>query len=260
MIANVMINFSESNYSPPPNYINGKQLQVPRPQEREGHIAPVHQLKAPPRSSSLTAQVPTPNKTGLPDRLKAGVENLSGYSLDNVKVHYNSPKPAQLQALAYTQGTDIHVAPGQEKHLPHETWHVVQQMQGRVKPTMQMKGVQINDNAGLEREADVMGELATTNIKKLEKRLDYTQHKTQKRENAQIQRKNGKGDPYKKNQKRVKDANPNVVENSTARVQQFGGNWEVRSWRDHLKELGLTPAGGSGSGKSTESGKQIFKV
>ena len=97
------------------------------------------------------------NKTGLPDDLKAGVENLSGYSLDDVRVHYNSPEPAQLQALAYTQGTEIHVGPGQEKHLAHEAWHVVQQMQGRVKPTMQMKGVQINENKGLENEADVMG-------------------------------------------------------------------------------------------------------
>ncbi|ACK70172.1 hypothetical protein PCC7424_1737 [Gloeothece citriformis PCC 7424] len=98
-----------------------------------------------------------PNLTGLPDELKAGVENLSGYSLDDVRVHYNSPKPAQLQALAYTQGREIHVAPGQEEHLPHEAWHVVQQMQGRVKPTMQMKGVQINDDEGFEREADIMG-------------------------------------------------------------------------------------------------------
>lgn len=96
-------------------------------------------------------------ETGLPDNLKSGVENLSGLSMDNVRVYYNSPKPAQLQALAYTQGTDIYVAPGQEKHLPHETWHVVQQMQGRVKPTMQLQGVNINDNAGLEHEADVMG-------------------------------------------------------------------------------------------------------
>jgi len=99
-----------------------------------------------------------PNKTGMPDALKAGVESLSGYSLDDVRVHYNSPKPAQLQALAYTQGTDIHVASGQEKHLPHEAWHVVQQAQGRVKPTMQMKdGVPVNDDDGLEHEADVMG-------------------------------------------------------------------------------------------------------
>lgn len=99
-----------------------------------------------------------PNNTGLPDHLKAGIENLSGYSMDDVKVHYNSDKPAHLQAHAYAQGTNIHIASGQEKHLPHEAWHVVQQKQGRVQPTMQMKGgVNVNDDGGLEKEADVMG-------------------------------------------------------------------------------------------------------
>ncbi len=99
-----------------------------------------------------------PNRTGLPDNLKAGIENLSGYAMDDVNVHYNSDKPAQLHAHAYAQGTDIHIASGQEKHLPHEAWHVVQQKQGRVKPTMQLKDeVQVNDNAGLEKEADEMG-------------------------------------------------------------------------------------------------------
>jgi hypothetical protein len=49
------------------------------------------------------------------------------------------------------------MAPGQEKHLAHEGWHVVQQMQGRVQPTIQAKGVAINDDQALEREADVMG-------------------------------------------------------------------------------------------------------
>ncbi|WP_414519716.1 eCIS core domain-containing protein [Nostoc sp. PCC 9305] len=97
------------------------------------------------------------NKTGLPDNLKVGIKNLSGISMNDVKVHYNSSKPAQLLALAYTQGTDIYVGQGQEKHLPHEAWHVVQQKQGRVKPTMQMKGEAINNDAELEKEADVMG-------------------------------------------------------------------------------------------------------
>lgn len=103
------------------------------------------------------------NKTGLPDNLKTGIENLSGYSMDDVKVHYNSNKPAQLQAYAYAQGTDIHVGTGQEKHLAHEAWHVVQQKQGKVRPTTQMKGmVNINDDAGLEQEANVMGAKALT--------------------------------------------------------------------------------------------------
>lgn len=99
-----------------------------------------------------------PNKTGLPDHLKSGIENLSGHSMDDVKVHYDSSRPAQLHAHAYAQGNQIHLAPGQEKHLPHEAWHVVQQKQGRVKPTMQFQSqVNINDDAGLEKEADVIG-------------------------------------------------------------------------------------------------------
>jgi hypothetical protein len=107
---------------------------------------------------SVQTKFPASNHTGLPDDLKSGVESLSGISLENVRVHYNSSQPAQLNALAFTQGTDIHVAPGQERHLAHEAWHVVQQAQGRVRPTLQMKnGVPVNDDRGLEHEADVMG-------------------------------------------------------------------------------------------------------
>jgi hypothetical protein len=75
------------------------------------------------------------DKRGLPDKLKADIENLSGMNLDDVKVHYNSPLPAQRQAVAYAQGNDIHVAPGQEQRVPHEAWHVVQQRGGRVSTT-----------------------------------------------------------------------------------------------------------------------------
>jgi hypothetical protein len=80
-----------------------------------------------------------PNDTCLPDNLKSGIESLSGISMDNVKVHGNSEKHAQLNAHAYAQGTNVYVAPGQEQHLQHEAWHEVQQAQGRVQPTMQMK-------------------------------------------------------------------------------------------------------------------------
>ena len=101
------------------------------------------------------------NNTGLPDNLKSGIENLSGISMDDVKVHRNSDKPAQLNAHAYAQGTDIHLGTGQEKHLPHEAWHVVQQKQGRVQPTKQLKGkVNVNDDSKLEKEADIMGNRA----------------------------------------------------------------------------------------------------
>jgi hypothetical protein len=74
-------------------------------------------------------------------------------SLDDVKVHRNSDKPAQLQAYAYAyaQGSDIHLGPGQEKYLPHELGHVIQQKENRVKFTVQIKGkVNVNDDNGLE--------------------------------------------------------------------------------------------------------------
>ncbi|RIJ45640.1 DUF4157 domain-containing protein [Maribellus luteus] len=146
-----------------PETVTQRQLQEMA--NNSPHTAPAHQLKA--MADDHPAQAPMPvqmkeNNTGLPDDLKAGIENLSGYPMDDVKVHYHSDKPAQLQAHAYAQGTDIHIASGQEKHLPHEAWHVVQQKQGRVKATMQMKsGVNVNDDAGLEQEADTMGERAS---------------------------------------------------------------------------------------------------
>jgi hypothetical protein len=101
------------------------------------------------------------NATGLPDNIKAGIESLSGISLEDVQVQYNSSKPSEHRALAYTQGSDIYVAPGQDKHLAHEAWHVVQQKQGRVQSTtLESKGAAINDDEALEREADMMGESA----------------------------------------------------------------------------------------------------
>ncbi len=109
-------------------------------------------------SCSTLTQQKEENHTGMPDNLKAGIENLSGIDMSDVRVHYNSDKPAEVGALAYTQGADIHVAPGQERHLPHEAWHVVQQAQGRVKPTLQLKdGIKVNDDLGLEYESDTMG-------------------------------------------------------------------------------------------------------
>lgn len=89
------------------------------------------------RASRISAPPSSPSH-GQAGALKAGVENLSGYSPNDVKVHYNSNRPASLQAHAYAHGTNIHIAPGQERHLPQEGWHVVQQAEGRVKSTTQL--------------------------------------------------------------------------------------------------------------------------
>jgi hypothetical protein len=94
---------------------------------------------------------------GLPGPLRSGVEALSGRDMSDVRVHYGSARPATVAAHAYAQGDDIHLAPGQERHLPHEAWHVVQQREGRVRPTGTVAGQALNDDPGLEQEADRMG-------------------------------------------------------------------------------------------------------
>jgi hypothetical protein len=137
-----------------------KRAQARASVRAEAAPMPVGSFAAMPVHSSPTVQRKPnkkPNQTGLPDNLKAGVESLSGVAMDEVKVHYNSAQPAQLGALAYARGSEIHLGPGQERYLPHEAWHVVQQAQGRVKPTVQMKGGAVNDDANLEAEADRMG-------------------------------------------------------------------------------------------------------
>lgn len=103
---------------------------------------------------------PEPNRTGMSDQLKGGIEALSGMDISDVRVHLNSDKPAQVNALAYAQGSNIHLAPRQEQYLPHEVWHIVQQKLGRVRPTLHAKGIGINDDPRLEQEADLMGRKA----------------------------------------------------------------------------------------------------
>ncbi len=130
------------------------QRQIPEG-EGEEPLQGMFDLQA---SASVQAQpAPPPNNTGLPDNLKSGIESLSGINMGDVRVQRNSSKPAQLNALAYTQGAQIHLGPGQERHLPHEAWHAVQQKQGRVKPTGNISGMPLNDSKVLEGEADRMG-------------------------------------------------------------------------------------------------------
>jgi hypothetical protein len=150
--------FNYKNNLTSPGVVQKRDAPFFNKESQPTNASQIHDKAAERNSMSDMAVAKTENATGMPDNLKSGIENLSGYSVNDVKVHYNSDNPAQLQALAYAQGTDIHLAPGHEKHLPHEAWHVVQQKQGRVKPTLQMKGkVNINDDDGLEEEADVMG-------------------------------------------------------------------------------------------------------
>lgn len=106
------------------------------------------------------AKTAQPNLTGIPTQMKLNFEQHSGMSFDDVRVHYGSDRPAQLRALAYTQGRHVYIGPGQERHLGHELGHVVQQKLGQVAPTGRAGGLPINDDRKLEAEADHLAGLA----------------------------------------------------------------------------------------------------
>lgn len=93
--------------------------------------------------------------TGIPGAVQEKFEAASGLSFDDVRVHYNSSRPAKLGALAYTQGTQVYVGPGQERHLEHELGHVLQQKRGLVRADGFVNGLPVNRDPALERAADL---------------------------------------------------------------------------------------------------------
>jgi len=86
----------------------------------------------------------------------------------DVTVHANSNRATTVGALAYTQGNHLHFAPGQyapgssrgQELIGHELAHVVQQREGRVRATGTVEGVSVNDDKGLEHDADVQARRA----------------------------------------------------------------------------------------------------
>ncbi len=100
--------------------------------------------------------------------IKAQMGASFGADFSNVNFHTNSTKASNIGAQAYTQGSDVHFAPGRfnpsstqgKELIGHELSHVVQQREGRVQATTQAKGLPVNDDAGLEKEADTQGAIA----------------------------------------------------------------------------------------------------
>ena len=137
----------------------GHTLQLQEEEEALQGKAVGQALQNAPEDAAVQMK-PSGSGSALPRQLQTGLETLSGQSMDHVRVHRNSNQPAAVGAHAFAQGSDIHLAPGQERHLPHEAWHTVQQAQGRVQTTGDLGGVALNDSPALEREADTRGDKA----------------------------------------------------------------------------------------------------
>lgn len=131
----------------------------------------------------------------LPEDVQTRMEGAFGTDFSAVRIH-EGREAAALGALAYTQGSDISFAPGQyqpesqrgQELLGHELAHVVQQAEGRVQATTQAKGVAINDDAALEREADEAGARAARGESVADPALEGAAGRTIQPKAAPIQR------------------------------------------------------------------------
>lgn len=64
------------------------------------------------------------------------------------EVRRNNPDGLEsLWIAAEEQGVGVHEAPGQEWHLPHEAWHVAEQMAGRVDPGIEVGQFIVHDDS-----------------------------------------------------------------------------------------------------------------
>jgi predicted SprT family Zn-dependent metalloprotease len=106
----------------------------------------------------------------LPEQLRTRMQTSYGADFSDVKIHESSHLAKDLNAKAYTQGNEIHFAPGEyspgtaagQEILSHELSHVIQQREGRAKATHQEKGYDISDQVELENEADRHAKIATS--------------------------------------------------------------------------------------------------
>ena len=84
---------------------------------------------------------PFGNSQALPQDVRLDMERQLGGDFRNVRVYPSSFAHGALESQAYTQGTDLHFAPGEyapystggRELLGHELAHVVQQGSGRVR-------------------------------------------------------------------------------------------------------------------------------
>jgi hypothetical protein len=141
---------------------------TPGKQTLTGMLGPVQRKAGAPTAEAAGALNATP---GAGARMEPGLqhdmERSFGADFSSVRIHEGGAAGA-LGARAFTRGESIHVAPGElnpsspdsRSLIGHELAHVVQQRAGRVATPQGFGGLGINDDAGLEAEADRAGDRA----------------------------------------------------------------------------------------------------
>jgi len=175
----------------------------------------------------------------LPDEIQMKMENSFGADFSKVKIHTNSKAAEDLNAVAYTQGDDIHFASkynpyssqGQE-YLGHELSHVVQQNAGIVEATHQEQGFNVNSDTVLENQADSAGKKAASgqpagmNINNLSKSVNNSS--VQKKDAPiQLQRESIPSSSF------ILDVNttPEIVLQDLIHVASYSPQYDTVNWR-----------------------------
>jgi hypothetical protein len=118
----------------------------------------------------LTPRAASPGQP-LPPQVRQRMEAAFQTSFSDVRIHIN-PQAQALGATSFTQGSNIHFAPGHyDPHTPHgqqllgrELAHVVQQRSGRVRNPFG-NGVAVVHDRALEAEAERMAHTAATHLR-----------------------------------------------------------------------------------------------
>ncbi len=121
----------------------------------------------------------------MPPELQSKMEASMGADFSDVNIHTNSSSATDVNALAFAQGNDVHFAPGQydpssqsgQQLLGHELAHIVQQREGRVKPTTSVNGMAVNNDQSLEKEADILGVKAASAAIPVQKKSKFSNPK-----------------------------------------------------------------------------------
>ncbi len=128
----------------------------------------VSEMEQMPASGALSTNMLDP--TGMPSIVRAKMEHAFEADLSDVQIQVGSARALELGAQAFTQGSEIHVAPGYwapetpegQVLLGHEIVHILQQRAARVTTTNHLAGASLSSNQALEREADMLGTKAAS--------------------------------------------------------------------------------------------------
>ncbi len=161
----------------------------------------------------------------------------------SVRIHQDSSLATDLGARAFTQGNNIHFAPGQFnvesqqglQLLGHELWHVVQQREGRVKATGSIKGQALNDDPDLEREADEAGVQFAKQAEQLKMLIDSLRGVTSSPENEYepVQQKSSGAIQRDEDQTAV-DVDEQLIAGQI--ISGASGNLRRRSFENHVTD------------------------